>query len=187
MVRPARVLTVLSLTAVALPLLTNWLSEAAPGWLTAPAVVIPVTVLAFLAVGFDAVRSLRPQTGAGAGPDALSEERLLAATRRTLDAMDRHSLDAEAGVQLGPLARVPLSLRATSPEIGPHSAITGADELIAAVVELRGALSLALGGEPGSGGSTFLRDIAWALVEDAPPRRRGGAAPALPVLVDAAA
>ncbi|MDR6319867.1 hypothetical protein [Actinoplanes couchii] len=175
----------LALALVVLPLLVNFLSDDTPDWLTTPALIIPITVCVFAALAYDQLRTPAEALVPTAAVDARFAARLINTTRKTLEARDRGSIDVEAGTVLGPAARLPLTLQPAGEDDGPHRAVSSAAELVAAVVDSRGALSVALVGDPGSGKSTFLRDTTWALADDAAARLDRGEDPVMPVLIDA--
>ncbi|MEV6492717.1 hypothetical protein AB0M20_29470 [Actinoplanes sp. NPDC051633] len=184
-VRPARAVAALALALVVLPLLVNFLSDDAPDWLTSPTLVIPAIVAVFAALAFDHLRPSPDAQETTAAAESRFAARLIGTTRKTLEAMDRGSIDVEAGVVLGPAARLPLTLRPADEVDGPHRAVTSVAELVDAVVDLRGGLSVTMVGEPGAGKSTFLRDVSWALAEDAAARLGRGDDPVMPILIDA--
>ncbi|MBL7260126.1 hypothetical protein [Paractinoplanes lichenicola] len=184
-VRRARAVAVLALAIVVLPLLVNFLSDDTPDWLTSPALIIPVTVCVFAALAYDQFRPFADTQAPTAAAESRFAQRLVNTTLKTLEARDRGSIDVEAGVVLGPAARLPLTLRPAGEADGPHRAVSSVAELVNAVVDLRGGLSVTLVGEPGSGKSTFLRDATWALAEDAAARLGRGEEPVMPVLIDA--
>ncbi|MBW6439099.1 hypothetical protein KZ829_35755 [Actinoplanes hulinensis] len=181
MVKPARLVTVgvLALSLLTIPTIINLLTDQAPGWLKSPFLLLSVLVVAFAVVAADAVRQGRQTDGGPVGKDGLYTERLISGIRRTLDGMDRGSIAAEAGVQLGELARLPLPLSAG------NDGITGAADLVRTVSTERGGFSVVVVGEPGSGKSTLLRDVGWHLVVEAGRRRSSGEEAVVPVPVDA--
>jgi len=186
-VRGASAVALLALGLLALPLLTNLLSGRVPPWLTNPVIVLPVTIVVLIVVITDQLRRRVGPTSDGRSlNESLFKLRLLRATEMVLAGMQRGSIDTEAAAHLGEFARVPLTLVAAGDSSdNPLTDLTDPQELTQSVVELKGGLSLVLTGEPGSGKTTFIRDLARAMIEAAKGSNPDDRTAVFPVWVDA--